>query len=77
MGVQERSYGKLRLRLFVWVQAHCEYIQTLEQSLQQEMTRHSPLYGIGLAALSAMELEALHRIHQDGIQKVHRHALYT
>lgn len=55
----------------VKLQAHQDYIQTLEHSLQEEMTRHSPLYGIGIEQLSVSQLEALSRIHQDGIRKVH------
>eukprot|EP00854_Cymbomonas_tetramitiformis_P003916 gene3916-4879_t len=52
------------------LQAHQNYIHTLEQSLQEEMTRHSPLYGIGLEHLSRAELEALARIHQEGLSRV-------
>lgn len=49
----------------------CEnYIQSLEGSLQEEMSRHAPLYGVGLEALSASELETLARIHDEGLRQV-------
>lgn len=46
------------------------YIQTLEASLQEEMSRHAPLYGAGLEALSLSELETLARIHDEGLRSV-------
>lgn len=48
-----------------------QYIHTLEASLQEEMTRHAPLYGVGLDALSMNDLEALSRLHEDGLRKIH------
>ncbi|MCO5581700.1 hypothetical protein L7F22_035589 [Adiantum nelumboides] len=46
------------------------YIQTLETSLQEEMSRHAPLYGVGLDALSLNELETLSRIHEEGLRQL-------
>lgn len=46
------------------------YIRTLEASLQEEMSRHAPLYGAGLEALSQSELETLARIHNEGLRSV-------
>ncbi|KAH9300653.1 hypothetical protein KI387_012236, partial [Taxus chinensis] len=49
----------------------CEgYIQSLEASLQEEMSRHAPLYGAGLEALSVSELDTLVRIHEEGLRQV-------
>ena len=48
-----------------------QYIQTLEVSLQEEMSRHAPLYGAGLEALSMKELETLSRIHEEGLRQIH------
>ena len=53
-----------------WVGWGQDYIHTLEQSLQEEMTRHSPLYGVGIERMSAEQLDVLARIHQEGLQKV-------
>lgn len=47
-----------------------DYIQTLEASLQEEMSRHAPLYGAGLEALSLSELDTLSRIHEEGLRAV-------
>ncbi|XP_051137065.1 uncharacterized protein LOC127255534 isoform X2 [Andrographis paniculata] len=50
----------------------CEqYICHLEGQLQDEMTRHAPLYGAGLEALSMKELETIARIHEEGLRQVH------
>lgn len=49
----------------------CEqYIHHLEASLQEEMSRHAPLYGVGVEALSNNELETLSRIHEDGLRQI-------
>lgn len=48
-----------------------QYIHTLEASLQEEMSRHAPLYGAGLEALSMNELETLSRIHEEGLRQIH------
>ncbi|XP_078444024.1 TRAF-like family protein [Wolffia australiana] len=48
-----------------------QYIHTLEGSLQEEMSRHAPLYGAGLEALSAKELETIARIHEEGLRQIH------
>ncbi|CAA6670482.1 unnamed protein product [Spirodela intermedia] len=48
-----------------------QYIHTLEASLQEEMSRHAPLYGAGLEALSAKELETIARIHEEGLRQIH------
>lgn len=46
------------------------YIQSLEASLQEEMSRHAPLYGAGLEALSMSELDTIVRIHEEGLRQV-------
>lgn len=48
-----------------------QYIHTLEASLQEEMSRHAPLYGAGLEALSLKELETLAGIHEAGLRQIH------
>lgn len=48
-----------------------QYIRQLEASLQEEMSRHAPLYGAGLEALSMNELETLSRIHEEGLRQIH------
>ncbi|KAE8700319.1 Detected protein of unknown function [Hibiscus syriacus] len=48
-----------------------QYIHTLEASLQEEMSRHVPLYGAGLEALSMKELETLSRIEEEGPRQIH------
>ena len=35
------------------------------------MTRHAPLYGAGLEALSMQELETISRIHEEGLRQIH------
>lgn len=35
------------------------------------MSRHAPLYGAGLEALSMKELETLSRIHEEGLRQIH------
>ncbi|KAJ1279954.1 hypothetical protein BS78_04G194900 [Paspalum vaginatum] len=47
-----------------------QYIQTLETSLQEEMTRHAPLYGVGIESLSLDELEALANIHEQSLRQI-------
>ncbi|XP_026387623.1 uncharacterized protein LOC113282768 isoform X1 [Papaver somniferum] len=47
-----------------------QYIHTLEASLQEEMSRHAPLYGAGLESLSMKELETISRIHEDGLRQI-------
>lgn len=48
-----------------------QYIHTLEASLQEEMSRHAPLYGAGLESLSMQELETISRIHEEGLRQIH------
>ncbi|KAK9079979.1 hypothetical protein SSX86_001654 [Deinandra increscens subsp. villosa] len=49
----------------------CEqYIHSLEGSLEEEMSRHAPLYGAGLEALSMKELETISRIHEQGLRQI-------
>ncbi|VFQ82358.1 unnamed protein product [Cuscuta campestris] len=48
-----------------------QYIHHLEVSLQEEMSRHAPLYGAGLDALSIKELDTLARIHEEGLMQIH------
>ncbi|KAK4851420.1 hypothetical protein QYF36_014968 [Acer negundo] len=45
-------------------------IHTLEGQLQEEMSRHAPLYGAGLEALSMKELETLARIHEERLRQI-------
>ncbi|KAG9128959.1 hypothetical protein Leryth_014735 [Lithospermum erythrorhizon] len=47
-----------------------QYIRSLENSLHEEMTRHAPLYGVGLDSLSLKELDTLARIHEDGLRQI-------
>lgn len=35
------------------------------------MSRHAPLYGVGLEALSLKELETISRIHEEGLRQIH------
>ncbi|KAK8936233.1 hypothetical protein KSP39_PZI013482 [Platanthera zijinensis] len=53
------------------LQACQQYIQSLETSVRDEMTRHAPLYGVGVDTLSIKELETLARIHQEGLRQIH------
>lgn len=53
------------------LQACEQYILHLEGQLQEEMSRHAPLYGAGLEALSMKELETISRIHEDGLRQIH------
>lgn len=53
------------------LQACQQYIHKLEASLQEEISRHAPLYGAGLEALSPKELETLARIHEEGLWQIH------
>ncbi|XP_058112078.1 uncharacterized protein LOC131255390 [Magnolia sinica] len=55
----------------VKLQACQQYIHTLEGSLQEEMSRHAPLYGAGLESLSMKELETLSCIHEEGLRQIH------
>lgn len=46
------------------------YIKELETQLQEEMSRHAPLYGANLDQLSLEELDTLARIHDEGLRQV-------
>ncbi|XP_073055256.1 uncharacterized protein [Primulina eburnea] len=49
----------------------CEqYIHHLETQLQEDMSRHAPLYGAGLEALSMKELDTVSRIHEEGLRQI-------
>ncbi|XP_062219641.1 uncharacterized protein LOC133919293 isoform X2 [Phragmites australis] len=48
-----------------------QYIRTLETSLQDEMARHAPLYGVGVEALSMDELVTLANIHEQSLRQIH------
>ncbi|XP_052209829.1 uncharacterized protein LOC127813105 [Diospyros lotus] len=48
-----------------------QYIHSLKASLEEEMSRHAPLYGAGLDALSMKELETLACIHDEGLRQIH------
>ncbi|KAL7159047.1 hypothetical protein ABFS83_01G002800 [Erythranthe nasuta] len=48
-----------------------QYIHHLESQIQEEMSRHAPLYGAGLEALSMKELETISRIHEEGLRQIH------
>ncbi|XP_042453940.1 uncharacterized protein LOC122038319 [Zingiber officinale] len=52
------------------LQACQQCIHSLEASLQEEMSRHAPLYGVGVETLSMKELETLTRIHEDGLRQI-------
>ena len=47
-----------------------EYIATLERSLAEEVSRHAPLYGSGIHALSEEQLHTLSTIHEEGLRTV-------
>ncbi|CAD6243587.1 unnamed protein product [Miscanthus lutarioriparius] len=47
-----------------------QYIRTLETSLQEEMARHAPLYGVGVESLSLDELDALANIHEQSLRQI-------
>lgn len=47
-----------------------QYIRSLEGSLQEEMSKHAPLYGAGLEALSMKELDTIARIHEEGLRQI-------
>ncbi|KAA8522980.1 hypothetical protein F0562_009403 [Nyssa sinensis] len=51
--------------------ASVQCIHTHEVSLKEEMTKHAPLYGVGLEDLSLKELETLSKIHEDGLKDIH------
>ncbi|CAI8599607.1 unnamed protein product [Vicia faba] len=53
------------------LQAYQQYILSAEASLKEEMSRHAPLYGAGLEALSMKELETISRIHEEGLRQIH------
>lgn len=46
------------------------YISSLEVALRDEMLQHAPLYGVGLDEMSADELEALTKIHKEGLRTI-------
>ncbi|KAL2471897.1 TRAF-like family protein [Abeliophyllum distichum] len=53
------------------LQACEQYIHHIEAQLQEEMSRHAPLYGAGLEALSMKELETISHIHEEGLRQIH------
>nr|XP_024363915.1 uncharacterized protein LOC112276652 [Physcomitrium patens] len=74
-GLREKEEQVMRCEAYIdgmesKLHACQNYIQTLEASLQEEMSRHAPLYGAGLEALSLSELETLARIHDEGLRAV-------
>ncbi|KAJ7566029.1 hypothetical protein O6H91_02G085600 [Diphasiastrum complanatum] len=74
-GLREKEEQVMRCEAYIdsveaKLHACQEYIQSLEVSLQEEMSRHAPLYGAGLEALSMSELETLARIHDEGLRQV-------
>ncbi|GBG61401.1 hypothetical protein CBR_g20432 [Chara braunii] len=74
-GLREKEEQVMRCEAYIdgmeaKLHAHQDYIQTLEASLQEEMSRHAPLYGAGLEGLSLSELETLARIHEEGLRQV-------
>ncbi|XP_073138267.1 uncharacterized protein [Henckelia pumila] len=52
------------------LQACEQYIHHLENQVQEEMSRHAPLYGAGLEALSMKELDTISRIHEEGLRQI-------
>lgn len=69
--VQQGSVADVSLE--AKLQEYQEYIRKLEVNLQQEMTRHAPLYGANLDKLSLAELETLQHIHEEGLRQVAQH----
>eukprot|EP00850_Spirogloea_muscicola_P017601 SM000153S01590 [mRNA] locus=s153:33191:42651:- [translate_table: standard] len=74
-GLREKEEQVMRCEAYIdgmeaKLHAHQDYIQTLEASLQEEMSRHAPLYGAGLEALSLAELDTLARIHDEGLRQL-------
>ena len=63
--------GNPYIKRLIYLLSLQQYIHSLETSLQEEMTRHAPLYGAGLEALSMKELETLSRIHEEGLRQIH------
>ncbi|XP_073050755.1 uncharacterized protein [Primulina eburnea] len=53
------------------LQACEQYIHHLETQVKEEMSRHAPLYGAGLEALSMKELDTISRIHEEGLRQIH------
>eukprot|EP01018_Ginkgo_biloba_P001927 Gb_20787 [translate_table: standard] len=75
-GLREKEEQLMRCEAYIdgmeaKLDACQDYIQSLEASLQEEMSRHAPLYGAGLEALSMSELDTLVRIHEEGLRQVH------
>ena len=50
-----------------------QYINTLESSLREEISRHAPLYGANLDSLSMKEVDTIARIHEEGLRQIHAH----
>lgn len=61
----------LRFHLSLDASSMQQTIHTLRSQLHEEMTRHAPLYGAGLDALSMKELETIARIHEEGLRQIH------
>ncbi|XP_075506249.1 LOW QUALITY PROTEIN: uncharacterized protein LOC142543108 [Primulina tabacum] len=53
------------------LQACEQYIHHLETQVKEEMSRHAPLYGAGLEALSMKELDTISHIHEEGLRQIH------
>ncbi|KAJ4890624.1 TRAF-like family protein [Raphanus sativus] len=53
------------------LQACQQYINTLESSLRDEISRHAPLYGANLESLTMKELDTIARIHEEGLRQIH------
>ncbi|KAK9829646.1 hypothetical protein WJX72_007078 [[Myrmecia] bisecta] len=51
------------------VRAQQDYIAGLERNLQEQLARVAPLYGANLDALTAGQLDALARIHEEGLKR--------
>ncbi|KAH9297298.1 hypothetical protein KI387_028980, partial [Taxus chinensis] len=74
-GLREKEEQVVRCEAYIdgmeaKLHAYQEDIQSLNGFLQEEMSRHAPLYGAGLEALSMSELETLARIHEEGLRQV-------
>ncbi|KAK2631444.1 hypothetical protein EUGRSUZ_L02898 [Eucalyptus grandis] len=53
------------------LETYRECIQSLITQLGEEMSRHAPLYGAGLDALSMTELETISHIHKEALRQIH------
>ncbi|KAL2243487.1 UNVERIFIED_CONTAM: AP-1 complex subunit gamma-2, partial [Sesamum indicum] len=70
-GETENTRLRIQRKRGKWKSVTQQYIHHLEAQLQEEMSRHAPLCGAGLEALSMKELETISRIHEEGLRQIH------